>query len=366
MSQLTFEDLRSLRLTSLLLADHKLTTAEGVVSWFGAMQAQDLASVKWSLGVRLPQLTEIDIDTALNSGAILRTWPMRGTIHLISASDARWMLQTVGSRQLAGVDKRWERLGLDRKTVERAGEVLAAGMHGNRRLTRSECAASLQASGIETSSQRLYHLLWYSSQVGITCIGPNVGKEQTFVLLNDFAPDQRQLVGAEALAELAWLYVRSHGPIPASDFAGWAGIPVTAARRALADNDGRLTRLDTAMGDQWMRDDLLEERQGSTDPVEVLALPGFDEFMLGYKDRTAMLDPDHMRFVVPGSNGMFRPTIVDRGTVIGVWTRNLTKAKVKVQAEPFGAFSKRQRSSFESSIAGFARYLGVPAHVVAT
>ncbi len=366
MSQLSLEEIRSLRLTSLQLAEHDFTTPEEIVSWFAAMQAQDLASVKWSLGVRLPHLTEVDIDGALEAGSILRTWPMRGTIHLIPAQDARWMLEAVGSRQLKGVEKRWQRLELDRETVERSGGVLAAAMRGNRRLTRAECSVTLQESGIETTGQRLYHLLWYNSQIGLTCIGPNVGKEQTFALLEDIAPVQRQLAGSEALAELAWFFVRSHGPIPASDFAGWAGIPVTAARSALAENEGRVAKVQSELGDQWITEELLAQRGESTMPTTVLALPGFDEFVLGYKDRTALLDAGHLQFVVPGSNGMFRATIVDRGRVIGVWTRSQTKTRVKVQAEPFGVLSKRQRSSFESSIAAYGRYLGLPAEVVGT
>ena len=86
------------------------------------------------------------------------------------------------------------------------GELLAEALTGNKRLTRSQAAALFTAEGIDASGQRLYHLLWHSSQVGITCIGPTVDKEQTFVLLSDWAPDQRQLEGEEALAELAWSY----------------------------------------------------------------------------------------------------------------------------------------------------------------
>ena len=108
MTSLSVAEVRRLRLISLLLAGHDFTTPEQVVEWFSAMQAQDLASVKWSLGVRLPGLTETDIDEAIERGSILRTWPMRGTIHLIPARDARWMLATMGVLQLSGVQKRWD------------------------------------------------------------------------------------------------------------------------------------------------------------------------------------------------------------------------------------------------------------------
>lgn len=367
MTSLSVAEVRRLRLISLLLAGHDFTTPEQVVEWFSAMQAQDLASVKWSLGVRLPGLTETDIDEAIERGSILRTWPMRGTIHLIPARDARWMLATMGVRQLSGVQKRWDYLGLDRPTVERAGELLAEALTGNKRLTRSQAAALFTAEGIDASGQRLYHLLWHSSQVGITCIGPTVDKEQTFVLLSDWAPDQRQLEGEEALAELAWSYFRAHGPALVTDFSGWAGIPVTAARKAVEANVGRLTTVETEFGDMWLaseRDNAAEDLRGSRARSNVLTLPGFDELILGYKDRRAFLEPDQFAAVVPGNNGVFKPTVVDAGRVVGIWKRTVTKSKVKVEAIPFAEFSATQRKGIGRAAAGFGQYLGLPAEVV--
>ena len=364
MTALSIGDIRTLRLNSLLLADHDYTTAEQVVSWFAAMQAQDLASVKWSLGIRLPELTETDIDEAFERGDILRTWPMRGTIHLIPSRDARWMLEATGTRQLKGVEKRWDYLGLDRATVERAGEVLAGALADGGRLTRAQAATALNEAGIETSSQRLYHLLWHTSQIGITCIGPTIDKEQTFVLLDDWAPDQRELSGEDAITELAWSYIRSHGPVPATDFAGWAGIPVTQARKAFAANDGRAVTVESDFGELWLATDLLE-RAGEvadrdTGAPDVWALPGFDEFMLGYKDRRAFLDDGHLDLVVPGSNGMFRSTVVVSGAVVGVWKRTISKTKVKVDVEPFKKLTKAQYSDLVLSLERYGRYLGVP------
>lgn len=363
MTQLSIDDIRALRLRSLLLTGNEWKTPEQVVTWFAAMQAQDLASVKWSLGIRIPGLTEASVDAALERGDILRTWPMRGTIHLIPSRDARWMLETTGVRQLGGVQKRWDYLGLDRPTVECAGEVLQSALTGGKRLTRAQAAEALQVAGIDTSSQRLYHLLWHASQIGITCIGPNLGKEQTFVLLEDWAPEQRRLGKDEALTELAWSYVRSHGPVPATDFAGWAGISVTSARTALAANDGRATRVSSDFGELWIASDLLDRGAGDDSQARIWALPGFDEFMLGYKDRQAILDDGQLALVVPGSNGVFRPTIVDAGAVIGTWKRSISKTKVKIEVDEFRTLSKRQASGVADAFAPYGEYLGLPAVV---
>lgn len=366
MTNLSASQILSARLSALLLADHDSTTVEHVVGWLGAMQGQDLASVKWSLGLRLPGLTEGDVDAAFEQGTVLRTWPMRGTIHLIASNDARWMLEAVGSRALSGVEKRWDYLGLDRSTVESAGVILEQALVGGKRLTRSQCADALNEAGIATTGQRLYHLLWHSSQVGITCFGPSIGKEQTFVLLSEFAPEQRVLVGDEALAELAWYFVRGHGPIPAKDFAGWAGIAMGPARKALAANVGRIREVESDAGALWVADELASAISVNGDlgfSKGILALPGFDEYMLGYKDRALMLEPGSLQAVVPGNNGVFRSTIVDCGRVKGTWKRNATKRKVRIEVDAFEDLTPEQASGFELAAQRYGRFVGLEVEV---
>src|SRR3954452_19370348 len=150
-----------LRLSSLLLRA-PARSVEEIVSWFGAMQQQDMNSVLWSLGARLPGWTIDDVNAALEKREVLRTWPMRGTVHLVPAADAHWMLDLMGVRSLAGAAKRRETLGLEEKTTDRAVDLLGAALSGGKRLTRAECLATLTEGGIEVTGQRGYHLLWYS------------------------------------------------------------------------------------------------------------------------------------------------------------------------------------------------------------
>ena len=90
-----------------------------VVTHLGAMQSQDFASGLWSLGVRLPGSTATDVVAALEQREALRTWPMRGTVHLVPARDARWMLATTGVRTLRSSARRRAELGLDDSIIER-------------------------------------------------------------------------------------------------------------------------------------------------------------------------------------------------------------------------------------------------------
>ena len=233
---LTPQDALALRMSSLLLGEpaERPTDVAGVVTWFGAMQAQDLGSGLWSLGVRLPHLTEADVHAALEHREALRTWPMRGTVHLVPPRDARWMLALMGERALAGAAARRAFLGLDEAVADRAVDVLGEALAGGGRLTRAECVARLEQAGISSAGQLGYHLLWYASQRGVTCIAPNVGTEQTFVLLDEWVPDPVRLDRDEALATIAVRYFRSHGPTTRQDFAGWTGLTMADAKKGIA------------------------------------------------------------------------------------------------------------------------------------
>jgi Winged helix DNA-binding domain len=361
--------LRGARMTSLLLRDGPASapstrSVAGVVDWFGAMQGQDLASVMWSLGLRTGQ-TRDDVVTAFDSGAILRTWPMRGTLHVVPGRDARWMLEHLGVRALRGAQARRQFLGLAEEDADRAAEVLRDALAGVRAMTRAECVAALEAAGIPSAGQRAYHLLWYASQKGVTCVGPQRGKEQTFVLLDEFAPPGPDLDRPEALATIAERFVRSHAPVSAHDLARWADLTVTDARAGLAAAEGVLAR--TIGGrDLFVTEAMLDAGTldgDFTGPLPARALPGFDEFVLGYRDRSAQLDADDEKVVVPGGNGMFSNTLVVDGRVVGTWKRRELALTVDVVATPFAAVTAPDRRRLEESLDEFAAYLGKPARI---
>ena len=348
------------RLISLLLRPHPARRAPGdvagVVEWFGAMQAQDMASVLWSLGVRLPGSTLTGVNAELERREVLRTWPMRGTVHLVPAADARWMLELMGVRMLAGAEKRRETIGLTRAEADRGVEVLAAALKGNR-LTRAECLAAVAAAGLGLAGQQGYHLLWYASQLGVTAIAPHVGKEQTFVLLDEWAPAPNQPERDEALGIVALRYFRSHGPATRADLVRWTGLTVTDVKKAIAVAGDRLV----ALGDSYVDAELAGLDPEPDDDWD--ALPGFDEYMLGYRDRSAFLAPEHLNAVVPGGNGVFRSTLVRGGRTVGTWTRTLTRKAVVVEVHPLAPFGAADKRHAVTALEPYARFLELPLEV---
>jgi hypothetical protein len=259
------------------------------------------------------------------------------------------MLDLTGRRALLGLQARWDFLGLDKATVDRAAEILGEALRG-RRLTRAQCLQTLAASGIDTEGQRAYHLLWYAAQIGVTCIGPNEGNEQTFVLLDEWAHDPLTPDREQALAMLARMYFQSHGPVGRADFQRWTGLTATDSKRAVAGADLTVVHLDGQ--------ELFTVPGGSADPPRMLLLPGFDEYMLGYKDRSLFIGPEHLRRVVPGMNGVFRPTVVERGRVIGTWQRRLLARSVRLTVTGINALTPGQRRAVTAPAEQYAAFLG--------
>ncbi|HET9518431.1 MAG TPA: winged helix DNA-binding domain-containing protein [Actinoplanes sp.] len=368
MAELSGSQALGLRMSSLLLdparppgPGGRPTDVAGVVEWFGAMQAQDHGSVGWSLGARLPGTTVDDVRAALERREALRTWPMRGTVHLIPPRDAHWMLDLTGVRALAGAAARRANLGLSEQVADRAVAVLGEALAGGGRFTRAQCVQVLQDAGVDASGQRAYHLLWYASQRGVTCIAPHVGTEQTFVLLDEWVPDPYRPERDEALGIIALRFFRSHGPTTRQDFAGWTGLPAADAKRGIAAAGDALTTVRVDGVEMICTQHLLD--RPITPATGVLALPGFDEYLLGFKDRTMMLDPEHKQAVIPGGNGVFQSTVVRDGRVIGTWKRTLTKRQVMIDVRPLVPLRARERARVAAALEPFARYLGLPASV---
>ncbi|MGY1636200.1 winged helix DNA-binding domain-containing protein [Geodermatophilus sp. SYSU D00742] len=332
-------DLALLRLVAQRLAGPPLPTPGAVVRRLTCVQAQELPGALTSVALRTAQRSRAAVEAALDAGEVVRSWPMRGTLHLVAADDLHWLLHLLGPRVLAGAAQRRAALGLSDAEVERAREVVTAALAGGGRCGRRQLLAAVAAGGVPTTGQRGYHLLWYLAQTGTLCLGPTREGEQLFVLLDEWVPAPRRPGREEALAELALRFFTGHGPATVADLARWAGLPVRDVRAGLAAVRVQLATLD-ADGREYLMapetPDLLAAHRA--DAQRVLLLPGFDEFVLGYADRSCAVPPEFAERIVPGRNGVFRPTVVAGGRVVGTWRWTGSGARRRLDAEPFTAF----------------------------
>jgi hypothetical protein len=344
------------RLVSQRISAQLLETPEDVVRWMGALQAQDYQQALWAIGVRTRSATMAEVEQAVAEARIIRTWPMRGTIHFVLPEDARWMLQLSAARTIAADRRRQSQLGIDEDILKRSAKVLSHSLKDGRPVSRPDLMADLEAAGIATTGQRGYHILWYLSQTGLTCLGPLLGKQQSFVLLDAWAPRSRELSREESLAELAGRYTVGHGPATVHDFAGWAGLIVADARRGLEAADPALIS-EVAEGKTYWRSSRSPHGPFS-DQTVVHLLPGFDEFLLGYKDRSEVLAPEHATRVVPGGNGIFFPMVVVGGQVVATWKRTVRKDGVDILIKPF-SFGHPWEASVMEPAKRYCTFLGL-------
>lgn len=344
------------RLENQLIARPEPIRPDEVARWFGAVQAQEYLGSLWALGVRIPGATETDIERAIEEGRIVRTWPMRGTIHFVSAEDAKWMLELLTPRVISLHAGHYRELGLDEAAFERGEEIIHEALRGGRAMMRKDLMAHLDSAGVSTKNQRGYHVLGHLAQKGFICFGPREGKQPTFVLLDEWAPKQRTLDREEALAELAGRYFQSHGPATIHDFAWWSGLRIADARAALEGVRPRLTREEIDGRTYWSPE--------SASPMNVESpaihlLPPFDEYTVAYKDRSAVLDPARKKETEHGLTN----TIVLDGRIVGAWKRKLEKDRVVVTPNLLAPIGRAEKDALTEAAHRYGAFLGKPVEV---
>jgi hypothetical protein len=344
--------LRSMRSHAQLLGDPADTVAE-VVDRLAAVQAQSWPAVRLAIRARTSGLTVSDVERAVTSRQVVRTWAVRGTLHLLPAADTRWMVGLLGPVFARAGQRRRDQLGLDDQRCERAlaalGPILADGP-----LTRAEIIERLAADAIviDPGTQAPAHLLAYASNLGLICQGPPAhADEPTYVLLDDWLSGVREHEPADPAAELACRYLAGHAVATPADFATWSGLPIGAARRAF---DAIRPALRPTHGGFAPADaDLVPA--GS--PTKLLG--AFDPYLLGYRDRTLILDPAHARQVQAGG-GMITPSALVGGVLSGVWKLDRTAGPARVTVTPFGRLPNAARRLLAAEADDIGRFLDIP------
>ncbi len=332
-----------------------------VLRWLGAVQAQDYAAAKWALGLRMQNSTDDMIEQAFTDGTILRTHVMRPTWHFALPADICWMLALTAPRVKAAIAYYDRTLGLDDTFFTRSNALLAKALQGGAQLTRTELVSVLQRAGIVTDNvQRIGHVLMHAELDGIICSGARRGKQFTYALLDERAPQARTLDRDEALAEFARRYFTSRGPATLQDFVWWSGLTVADARTGLEMVTSQLMHEVVDGQTYWF--------SSSTSPINDLSqtvylLPNYDEYIVGYTDRSAIFDASHTQHLDARGNVLFQHTIVLNGRVVGTWKRILKKDEVMLTPSLFTPLTKDETHALITSAERYGEFLNMPVNV---
>lgn len=352
---MTLSDIASYRLYQQGIATSSFQQPSEVIAWFGAIQGQDYVGAKWAMGLRLPNATDATIEQAISNRTVIRTWSMRGTLHFVAANDIHWILGLVGPRIIASNARRYRQLELDEKTLSHCKDALAQSLHGGKQLTRKELIAVLMQAGVVVDGLRLSHILQRAGLERLVCFGARRNKEYTYTLLDEWAPPPvNTLLREEALAELAKRFFMSRGPATLQDFMTWSGLVAADARAGLEMVKSQLLQEMIEGKAYWFTPSL--PNLANHKPKAYL-LPAFDEYLLGYKDRSAVLEVAHAEKVVPGGNGIFFPTVVVNGRLVGTWKAATKKATLSIAVSPFASVREADKRAIVQAAEPYAAFV---------
>jgi hypothetical protein len=354
---MTSADIARRRLHNQRLARTTFERPCEVVGWLGAVQAQDYLGALWAVGLRTADAAEADVEQALAERTIVRTWPMRGTLHFVPTADVRWMLRLLTPRVVASNASRLRQLEIDGTVLTRSRELFVRALSGGRQLSRAALYRALEAARISTAGQRGLHILSQLAQDGLICFGVREGRQQTFALLDEWAPQTKTLERDEALAELAGRYFASRGPATLQDFAWWSGLTTVDARAGL--EMARAGLLNEVIDGQtyWLSSASPTATDAST---RARLLPVYDEYTVAYKDRRAVLDPAH---AAEAGNGIFRSQIVVDGRIKGTWKRTLRKDTVVITPSFFTPLDRAGARAVAVAAERYGRFVGLSARL---
>jgi hypothetical protein len=330
-----------------------------MVEWFCAVQGQEYTQTKWGLGLRLPHLKDRDIENDINEGKILRTHLLRPTWHLVSAENIRWLLTLTAPRVHAANAYMYRKTELDSKTFTRCIDILVKTLQGGRQLTREEINNEFARNKIIAQSHRLSYIMMYAELEKIICSGGRRGNQFTYALLDERVKPAKAITEDEALTRLAVHYFKSRGPATVHDFSTWSGLTLTECKRGL---DMLKDRLETIIAEDVtyyvFSDAVFDKRMAQS----VHLLPVYDEYLMGYKDRSAILI--YQQSSGNEFNYMNDCMVVYDGQIMGTWKRTIKSKKIELNYDFFMEINKVQKKRFDDAIRRFSQFYELPVELL--
>ncbi len=309
--------------------------------------------------MRSAGLTATEIERARQERrSIVWTWSQRGTLHLLAASDAGWLIPLLGPIFIASNRSRFLELGWDDAHMAAGLHLLQSEIAKQGSLTRPEVARLLKDNHLPYEGQATIHLLFRAALEGILCIGPDRDRQQTYVLAEDWIGKPNPLPRPDALARLAQRYLEAYAPASPEDLASWSGIKLSDARLAWQLIADQIIQVDAVGKSAWIlksRLDWLNELDDTNTSVRLL--PRFDTYLLGYSSRDLAVDPAYARRIHPGG-GIIHPVVLADGKALGTWSMQRRRRTLEITIQPFDTLPDKLQPLIDAEVADIGRFLG--------
>jgi hypothetical protein len=345
---MTSKSLLQLRLINQQIAGTSFTKPAEIISWLGAMQAQEYAMAKWAIALRLPGCTNQHIEDAFNKGEILRTHVLRPTWHFVAPADIRWLLKLTAPRVHAFNAYYYRQRELDDKLFARCHKILTKALQGGKHLTRTELQDALTKAKIITDGVRLATITMHAELEGLICSGPRKGKQFTYALIDERVTATTSLDRDEALTKLVRQYFLSRGPAMLQDFCWWSGLAMKDAKDGIAMLGKQLRAEVIDEKEYWLMADQHVEKVSLNRSYATFLMPDYDEYGISYKDRSAL--SDEYDAASRQENPVYNRMIVVEGRIVGSWKANVGKRDVEVESVFFNELSTRKLKAVDNAV----------------
>lgn len=341
---MTFKEVAHLRLLHQQLGTFQMKSAEEMVTWLGAVQAQEYSATKWGLGLRLPHLKDKDIEEELTKGVLLRTHVLRPTWHLVAAKDLRWLLQLTAPRVHAANAYMYRKEGLETTLFHRCHTIMEKALEGGKHLTREEINEEFLKLNIKAEGHRLSYLMMQAELEGLICSGIRKGNQFTYALLEERVPRVKLLAKEEALAELTQRYFTSRGPATVKDFATWSGLTLTDCKIGVEAIGSRFNK-EKVEGNEYY---FVGTTSKCKEECTLYLLPIYDELIMGYKDRSPIML--HKEGLKKPTSFRFDSMILFDGQVVGTWKRAIHSKYIEMEYAFFEPLAKKEMGLFSEAV----------------
>lgn len=343
MPELSPEQVRALRLRAQGLVPRiSRDDLDLAVYAVGGIQAQQPAAMLLALRARVASLTAADLDNAIvDERTLVRSWFMRGTLHLVASEDFHWMNALLAPTFISKGKGRRAQLGLDDATAAKGLKAIRAILAQESPLNRTQIVERLAAYGVvlDRKTQSPIHLIGLAALEGILLLGPDQPNgDTTYVPVETWLRNLPPFSKNQALEQLARRYLNGYAPATVKDFAAWSGLALTDAKKAWHGLQTELVEVQVEGKPLWLPEAALipEERESS-----VRLLPAFDAYLLGYADRDLVVSPAHQPEVYHG--GQTVPVVLVDGLAAGTWRYKRQGKRLTVTVHPFEEFPSAVR-----------------------
>jgi Winged helix DNA-binding domain len=321
-----------------------------IISNLGGVQAQVASSALQAVAIRSKRLPDIE-HLLWEKRSLVKTWAMRGTLHLLQASEIGVWIAALRQRPWK-ITPAWERYhGIDKAQLDALTGAIPAVLSGEP-LTREELTAAIVAKtrdrGLgEALASGWSQVLKPAANQGLLAQGPARGRNITFVdptawLGGSFEEPSPE----EAMRVVVERFLDANGPATIGDFARWFGVDPKTGRELMTPvlEDLVPMEIEGYQGLLTKAGAKAAAKAGAAEGAHLL--PGFDPYTLAPLSHREHIIPKGKVEEVSKAAGWIAPVILDKGRIVGTWETD----DGSIALGPFGKLPKKTISALQDHV----------------